>query len=78
MSNRSSWAIYLNYEIETWREDLADSSHTKWWRVKVIDPSGKSVIDPALHDKRWLSEREAKNYPKNLIRKLSGRSPVQE
>ena len=21
MSNRSSWAIYLNYEIETWRED---------------------------------------------------------
>lgn len=73
MSNRASTTIYLNYEIETWRDELPDSSQ-RCWRAKVTDPSGRSVIDPALHDNRWLSEREAKHYAKSLIKKLSGRS----
>lgn len=73
MSNRSSLAIYLNYEIETWRDERADRSHTKCWRAKVTDPFGRSVSDPALHDGRWLSEAEAKNYAKDFIKQLSGR-----
>lgn len=73
MSNRSSTTIYLNYEIETWRDEHTDRSHTKCWRVKVTDPFGKALIDPVLNNNRWPSETEAKNYAKSLVQKLTGR-----